>query len=153
MLVKETAVLRLFGLSRIPLLFFTTPRVIRLDDDGCEVGIALGYRTRNHLGSMYFGALCVGADCAGALNAFRTTKRHHPRVKVIFKDFQAQFLKRADGDVVFRCDQGRAIAEAVAKAAAGGERVTIPVEVLARVPDKYGDEPVARFTLGLSLKG
>ena len=33
-----------------------------------------------------------------------------------------------------------------------GERVTIPVEVLATVPKKYGEEPVARFTMGLSLK-
>jgi hypothetical protein len=33
-----------------------------------------------------------------------------------------------------------------------GERVTLPVEVVATVPKKYGDEPVARFTMGLSLK-
>ena len=33
-----------------------------------------------------------------------------------------------------------------------GERVTIPVDVVATVPKRYGDEPVARFTLGLSLK-
>ena len=33
-----------------------------------------------------------------------------------------------------------------------GERVSLPVEVVATVPRKYGDEPVARFTLGLSLK-
>ena len=33
-----------------------------------------------------------------------------------------------------------------------GERVTLPVEIVATVPDRHGDEPVARFTLGLSVK-
>jgi hypothetical protein len=40
----------------------------------------------------------------------------------------------------------------MAQADASGERVTLPVAVTATVPDKYGDEPVARFTLGLSVK-
>ena len=33
-----------------------------------------------------------------------------------------------------------------------GERVTLPVDVVATVPEKYGDEPAATFTMGLSLK-
>ena len=37
------------------------------------------------------------------------------------------------------------------RADASGERVTLPVEIVATVPARYGDEPVARFTLGLSL--
>jgi hypothetical protein len=38
------------------------------------------------------------------------------------------------------------------EAARTGQRVTLPVEVVATVPDRYGDEPVARFTMGLSVK-
>jgi hypothetical protein len=101
---------------------------------------------------MYFGALCAGADVAGALNALRFARDRHPGVVPLFKDLKVEFLKRADGDVVFRCREGRRVAEAVRKAGESGERVTLPVEVLATVPRKYGDEPVARFTLGLSLK-
>jgi hypothetical protein len=33
-----------------------------------------------------------------------------------------------------------------------GERVNLPVKVIATVPDKFGDEPVAEFTITLSLK-
>lgn len=149
---KETAVVRLLGLTQIPLLFFVGPRVLRLDDEGCEVKIPLGYRTKNHLGSMYFGVLAAGADLAGGLNAAFTIRRRHPRVQLVFKDFKAEFLKRADGDVHFTCRDGRKINETVALADETGERYTIPVEIVATVPKKYGDEPVARFTLGLSLK-
>jgi acyl-coenzyme A thioesterase PaaI-like protein len=151
MMLKETVLVRLLGL-RIPALLFFAPTVLELDDDGCAVGIPLGWRTRNHLGSMYVGVLCAGADLAAGLNAFRLIRADHPDVKLVFADLTAEFLKRADGDVVFRSRQGREVAAAVERAEASGERVTLPMEIVATVPRKYGDEPVARFTMGLSLK-
>lgn len=151
MLLRETLFVRLFSL-RVPVLLFLGPRVERLDDDRCEVSIRLRWRSRNHVGSMYFGALCAGADLAGGLAAARLIRERHPRVSLIFADVQGAFLKRADGDVRFTCADGRRIAAAVASADETGERVTLPVGIVATVPSKYGDEPVARFTLGLSLK-
>jgi acyl-coenzyme A thioesterase PaaI-like protein len=151
MLLKETALVRLLSL-KIPVLLFLGPRVIELDDEGCAVKIPLGWRSRNHLGSMYFGALCAGADLAGGLNAARLIHQRHRRVSLVFAEVKAEFLKRADGDVLFRSRDGQRIAAAVQRADETGERQTIPVEVVATVPDRYGDEPVARFALGLSLK-
>ncbi len=150
--LKETAMVQLLGLTKIPALFFFGPRVVRVDDEGAEILIPLGYRTKNHWGSMYFAALAAGADLAGGLNAFVAIRTRHKKVNLIFKDFHAEFLKRADGHVHFTTRQGREINEAVARADQTGERVTLPVEILATVPAKYGDDPVARFTVGLSLK-
>jgi hypothetical protein len=152
MLLKETALVRLLGL-RIPMILFTGPRVQRLDADGCDLLIPLGWRTRNQLiGAMYFGALCVGADLAGGLPAAKLMLSRYPKMKLVFGELRAEFLKRADGDVLFTNRQGREIAAAVERAAATGERVTTPLEVLAFVREKYGDEPVCRFTMTLSLK-
>jgi hypothetical protein len=153
MLLKETALVRLLGL-RIPMILFAGPRVLSLDDAGCDLEIPLGWRTKNRLiGAMYFGALCVGADLAGGLPAARIMLARHPGMRLVFADMRAEFLKRADGDVLFRNRDGPRIVEAVGRAAASGERVTIPLEVTATVPKRYGDEPVARFALSLSLKG
>jgi hypothetical protein len=152
MLWKETALVRLLGL-RIPMILFAGPRVLALDEQGCDVLIPLGWRTRNRLiGAMYFGVLCVGADLAGGLPAARIMLARHPGMKLVFADMKAEFLKRADGDVVFRNRDGPRIVEAVARAAESGERVTIPLEVVATVPARHGEEPVARFTMSLSLK-
>lgn len=149
--LRENLLVRLFSL-RIPVLLFLGPRLVAIDDDVCEVKIPLGWRSRNHVGSMYFGALLAGADVAGGFFAVRLATSRHPRVRVLFSDVRAEFLKRADGDVLFRCREGRRIAEAVRRADETGERVTLPVEVIATVPDRHGDEPVARFTLGLTMK-
>lgn len=151
MLLKETAAVRLLGL-RIPLLLFVAPRVVALDAEGAAVLIPLGWRTRNHVGSMYVGTMAAGADLASGMNAFSLIRSRHRTVVPVFKFARMDFLKRADGDVLFRTRDGRRVAEAVDQAERTGERVTLPVDVVATVPDRYGDEPVATFTMGLSLK-
>ncbi len=151
MLLKETALVRLLGF-RIPFLLVLGPRVLELDERGCAILIPLRYRSKNHVGSMYIGAMVAGADLAAGMSALRVIRQKGSRIVPIFKDLRAEFLKLADGDVVFRSTQGREVADAVERAHATGERVTLPVEIVATVPGKYGDEPVARFTMGLSMK-
>ncbi|HEY6099523.1 MAG TPA: DUF4442 domain-containing protein [Anaeromyxobacter sp.] len=151
MLLKETALLRLLGL-RIPMFLFLGPRVLELDDDHCAVEIPLTWRSRNQLiGAMYFGALCAGADLAGGMPAARLIAKH-PDVRLVFGEMRAEFLKRADGNVVFRSKDPRRIADLVREAVRTGARVSAPVEVVATVPSRYGEEPVARFHMTISLK-
>lgn len=152
MLLKENLLLRLLSV-RIPTLLFLGPRILELDEEGCAVEIPLNWRTKNHLiGAMYFGALCAGADLAGGLPAAKLVFGEHRDVKLVFGDLKAEFLKRADGDVVFRSRDARRVVAAVLETARTGERVSAPVEVIATVPRKYGDEPVARFAMTISLK-
>jgi hypothetical protein len=101
---------------------------------------------------MYFGALCTGADAAAALIGLRASQRAGNRIAVVFKDMQAEFVKRAEDDVHFTVDQGREIVALIEKADASGERENLPVRVVATVPKLLGSEPVARFTLTLSVK-
>ena len=101
---------------------------------------------------MYFGALCAGADLAGALTAMRRIDASGRRISLIFKDVKAQFFKRAEGDVHFCCEDGEAVAGLVGRVIASGEREELPVRIVATVPEKMGSEPVAEFVLTLSLK-
>lgn len=148
---RETFLLRWFGLTRIPLLFYVGVSVAEVSPERMVVRIPLRRRTRNHLGSMYFGALCVGADCAAGALAMYLIRQQPERISLVFKDFSAEFLKRAEGDVDFCCNQGTEISDLVAQAAASDERVERQVEVIATVPAE-DNEPVARFKLTLSLK-
>ena len=143
---------RLLGLRQIPMLFVVGPRVMRLDDECCEVLIPLNYVTRNHMKSMYIGVLTAGADLAGGLPAAMLIWGKHKKVQLIFKDFHADFLKRPDADVLFTCNDVRKIREAVEQADESGERVNLPVEIVASVASEHGSEEVAKFSLGLSLK-
>jgi acyl-coenzyme A thioesterase PaaI-like protein len=148
---RETIALRWVGFTQIPMLFFVGISVAEISPERMVVKIPLKRRTKNHLGSMYFGVLCAGADCAAGAFAMHLIKKQPENIALVFKDFEAQFIKRAEGDVLFYCDQGKEIAELVALAAASGERVERQFEVVAKVP-ALSDEPVARFKLTLSLK-
>ena len=148
----DTLYLRAFSALKIPMIGFLRPSVVEMDDEHCVVRIPLRRRSRNHLRTMYFGALCAGADCAGGIIAMRQIRRRGDKVTFLFKDFSAEFLRRAEGDVLFTCVQGRKLIELVERAEDSPERVEDTVDVVATVPDKLGDEPVARFQLTISLK-
>jgi acyl-coenzyme A thioesterase PaaI-like protein len=144
--------IRLWALKNVFLLWFVGPKVLEVNERRCEVVIPLNWKTKNHLRSMYFGALCIGADVAGGLIAFHLMQQQKARVAFVFKDIQASFLKRPEGDVHFSCEDGAAITELMRRTMASGEREETTVHVTARVPGKLGDEPVATFALTLSLK-
>jgi acyl-coenzyme A thioesterase PaaI-like protein len=152
-LFKKTFMLRLLGWTRIPLLASVRPTLVELDDDHCVVRIPLRRWTRNHLGSMYFGALSIGADCAGGLLAVERIRRRRAGLSLVFKAFRADFLKRAEGDVYFTCEDGARIGALVERVLATGERQTEPVRVRGAVRAPDGTlETVAEFILDLSLK-
>ena len=134
------------------MIFFVSPSVLELTDQKCVVKIPLNFRTRNHLKSMYFGTLSTGADIAGGLIAWRLIEASGNKVNLVFKEFHAEFLKRAESAVHFTCVDGAAIQALVLRALETGERKNLPVRVTATCPEKLGDEPVANFTVVLSLK-
>jgi acyl-coenzyme A thioesterase PaaI-like protein len=150
---RQTFGMRLFGWLKIPLLASVRPSVIELSETRCVVRVPLRRWTKNHLGSMYFGALAIGADCAGGLLAMDQIKRSGGKVSLIFKSFQATFLKRPESDVYFICEGGQAIRSQVQRALESEDRITELMAIQAAVRQADGTyEPVAEFALELSLK-
>lgn len=151
--LRQTVGMRLFGWLKIPLLASVHPSVVELSETRCVIKVPLRRWSKNHLGSMYFGALAIGADCAGGLLAMDQIKRSGGGVSLVFKAFQAQFLKRPESDVYFICEEGQAIRDQVRRALDSEERITEPMHIQAVVKLSDGSfEPVAEFTLELSLK-
>lgn len=149
--VRETFLLRAFARLKIPMLAAVRPSVVEVNDERCVIKVPLRRFTKNHLGSMYFGALATGADAAGGLIALRAIQESGAKINLIFKDFHADFLRRPEGDVHFVCEQGKEIRDLVRRTIESGERENLPVHLTAIVPSQ-GPEPVAKFILTLSLK-
>ena len=141
----------LFGLTRIPLILYCRPKVVSISDTRLEVKIKFNRRTKNHLNSMYFGVLSVGADVTGGFLAMKFIQKSQSQISLIFKDFHADFLKRAEGDVHFICEDGSAIQALIEVAETTGERQNLPLNIIATVPT-ISDKPVATFILTLSIK-
>ncbi len=151
-LQKANFYLKTIGILKIPLIYYVGARIIEASPDRTVIRIPLKRSTKNHLGSMYFGALAIGADVTGAWVAFMLLRQSKQKVNIVFKDLKAEFLMRPEGDVHFTCRDVKAIEACFAATIADGERKNLPVEVIATVPSKTGDKPVATFLMTLSAK-
>src|SRR6476619_4344961 len=121
--MKPTTMVRLWSLQNVFLLWLVSPKIVELNENRCVVRIPLNWRTRRRdIHAMYLGTLCMGADVAAGLIAFRLVNARKERVSFIFKDIRGEFLKRAEGAVVFTNDDGPLIQELFARTLATGER-------------------------------
>lgn len=141
-----------FGLTKVRLINYCHPQIVDVSEKGVTLLIPLNRRTRNHVKSMYIGVMTVGVDLVTGFTAMLKIRESKRNVILIFKDMKANFLKRAEGDVHYICNEGKKIAQAVDETLKTGERVNLLVPVTATVPEKFGDEPVAEFSITLSLK-
>ncbi len=150
--IRNTAFVRFFGLMKVPLIFWVKPVVIKSDYESVIVKIPLNRRTKNHLNSMYFGVLATGADLAGGLLAMTQIQDSKKKISLSFKDFKAEFVKRAHGDVHFVNKEGKMVSEFIKEVIKSKERMNKQVYIEAFVPSESETEPVAKFWLTLSLK-
>ena len=154
-ITKYNAYLKLFGLTKIPVLLFVNPQITKLNDDEAEVKVPLNWRTRNHLKSMYFGSLAVGVDTAGGLLATKFIQEAKKKVHLSFKDFHAHFLKRAESDTYFVNTQGKevkALVEEVIAHPGVRKNLTLKVDVFAKSKTDQKRELVANCAITISLK-
>lgn len=146
---KMRWMLLLLGLFKIPMVGFVRPKLLLVDDTTVKVCIRLRRKTRNHLRSMYFGALAVGADIAGGIHAFYFAELSGSKVSFAFKGMQAEFIQRAESDVIFESNEGELVRNAILKSKSTGERVNESINVSAY---NIKNEVVAKFQMIVSVK-
>ena len=146
---KMRWLLFLLGFMKIPMIRYTKPKLLAIDDNTVRVKIKLRRRTKNHLSSMYFGALSVGADIAGGIQVFYFSKKMDHKVSFAFKGMNAQFLKRAESDIVFESNEGQKIQKAMEKSLKEGSRINDSIMVEAK---NDSGEIVATFEMIVSVR-
>jgi hypothetical protein len=139
----------LLGLTRIPLIGFVRPKLFSVSKEEIVVSISLRKRTKNHLNSMYFGALTVGADVAAGILAYYHSEILKKKISLAFKGMNAEFIKRAESDIRFVCSAGKHIENMLQTSISSSERQNESVMVYAL---NNLDEQVAIFEMILSIK-
>lgn len=149
---KNNLLLSLYAWTKIPLIGFCSPRVIEMSEERSVLKIPLGFRTRNHLGAMYFGALAIGSELCIAMMAVKKIQESGLRIDFLFKDYKAEFLKRAEGDVWFICEQTQVVVDQISEAKTSTDRINRTMTAYAVVPSISQTEKIATFELTLSVK-
>ena len=150
--IQDNLILKYIGFFKIPLVNFVGLKMVKRDEKECTLSMPLNRKTKNHVNSVYFACMTAGADLTAGFPVILEILRIKKNIVPIFKDMSAEFYKRAEGEIHFTSVQNKEIKDLIQKALSTGERHNIPVVVMARVPTVFGDEPIAKFTLNLSLK-
>ncbi len=154
--MKNNLLLWAYAWVKIPLIGFCMPRVVESEGNRFVIKIPLGWKTKNHLNAMYFGALAIGSELCIATLAMKKVTEHAAkggdRIDFLFKDYKVEFLKRAEGDVLFICEDAQTVVEQIDEAKKSEERINRTIKAYAVVPEVSATEKVATFELTLSVK-
>ena len=148
----ESMKLRLVTWWQIPVICYCRPQIIHLDDEYCTLRIPLNWRTRNHVQSMYIGVFTVGADLTGGLLTLSSIRKRKRKVVLIFKDFHANFFKRAEQDVIFICRMVQQLIMQSSRRWIKANGSIYRSNITAMLSQDTEDDPVANFRLTLSMK-
>lgn len=140
--------LKLFMLGQLPMGLLAGLRVVAFDERRAAVTIRYGYLTKNPFRSVYFACLAMAAELASGVQGMVRTAEGAP-VSMLVVGLEGAFTKKAVGRITFTCEDGEAIAQAVAATRADGEGRAVLCTSTGR--DEAGDE-VAVFRLTWSFK-
>ena len=83
----------LFGLTKVRMINFISPRIIDIDDTKAVINVPLNIKTRNHVKSMYIGSMVVGVDLVVGFSAYLQTKKKNRKIVVSLKISKLTLLK------------------------------------------------------------
>jgi hypothetical protein len=134
---------------KLPAAWIAGVKLLQLSDERSEVGIRYKWLNTNPFQSIYFAVLCMAGEFASGILAMQHVFGAKPAISILVVGLEAGFFKKARGRIVFRCEEGAAIAAAIEKARKTGEGVAITV--VSEGFDEAGDI-VARFNVTWSFK-
>ena len=148
-LVLSPVRFRLFLLARLPMAYMAGLRVTALTGEHATVRVPYKYLNKNPFQSIYFACLSMAAELSTGLLCMMQVYKSVPAISMLVVHMEADFTKKAVGNITFTCHDGKAIAEAVEKTKATGEGVTVIATSIG--VDESGDQ-VASFRYTWSLK-
>ena len=105
-LQESQRILTDFSQNKVPMIGYCSPTLIDINPSNCEIKIPLNKNTQNHVNSLYFGTLAVGADITCGFLALMKVQAAQKPIELLFKNFKADFKKKAMADTHFHCTEG-----------------------------------------------
>jgi len=124
-------------------------KVVELNEAAASVSVKHKWLNQNPFGSLYFAVLSMAGELSTGLLCFGQIYKRKPAVSMLVVKLEAQFYKKATGKIVFTCNDGNVIQEAVENAIITGEGQTITCTATG---SNAMNETVAVFTIVWSFK-
>jgi hypothetical protein len=140
---------RFFLFQKLPAAFFAGLRIHHFDSEKCVVLIRYSWFSMNPFKSIYFAVEAMAAEMCSGMLAFGQVYQRQPKVSMLVVSTQAHFIKKATGTILFSCEDGSVIQNAIDEAIATKEAKTI---ICKSIGKNEAGETVAEFNFTWSFK-
>jgi hypothetical protein len=148
-LITNPIKFRFFLFQKLPAAFFAGLRIHYFDADKCVVRIKYSWFSMNPFKSVYFAVEAMAAEMCSGMLAFSQVYQHSPKVSMLVVKMEVAFVKKATGTILFSCEDGLSIQNAIEEAIATKEGKTIVCKSIGR---NEANEVVAEFDFTWSFK-
>ena len=147
--INNKLLFKLFSITKLPLVFLTGLKVLKLNEDERVTSVRLKYLNKNPFRSTYFAVLSMAAELSTGTYALLAAAGQSPSVALIITSMKADFIKKATGRTTFTCTEGSKLLAAVEKTIKSKDAQPQTVSTIGR--DESG-EVIAVFEFTWSFK-
>ena len=138
-----------FMFFKLPLGWLSGMRVILLDKTTCVVKIKHRWLNQNPFQSMFWAAQGMAAEMSTGVLVMKEIRNSYKKVSMLVTHQEGNFLKKATGTILFTCNDGEKIQEAIQRSVKTGEGQVV---VLTSKGINESGVEVANFLCQWSLK-
>jgi len=140
---------RLFMLSKLPMGFVSGLKIITLSHQEAVIGVRFKWINQNPFKSIYFAVLSMAAELSTGILAYGQTYKRNPNVSMLVVKLEAEFYKKAVGQIFFSCLDGDKIMNAIEQSIQ--QNIGTTVQCISIGKNTEG-EVVAKFIFTWSFK-
>jgi len=148
-IVTNPFAFRLFLLQKLPAAFFAGLRIQEFSPSTCSVKVRYSWFTKNPFKSMYFAVEAMAAEMCSGMLVFGQVYQRSPKVSMLVVKMEVDFSKKATGTIIFTCEDGQLIQNAVNESINTKQGKTI---ICKSVGKNEAGEVVAIFNFTWSVK-
>lgn len=114
-----------FLFFKLPSAFLCGVRVKNVSNAHCEVSVRHRWINQNPFRSMYFAVQAMAAELSTGALVIAAIRESGAPISMLVAQNRSVFTKKATGRIVFRCNDGHAITDTIARAIETGEGQTL----------------------------
>ena len=117
--------LNVFLFFKLPSAFWSGVRVKSISKEQCVVTVKYRWFNQNPFKSMYFAVQAMAAELTTGALVMMQIKKSGKKISMLVANNNSNFSKKATGRIIFTCNDGHLIEEAIKQTIATGEGQTI----------------------------
>ncbi|MGB1042979.1 MAG: DUF4442 domain-containing protein [Tenacibaculum sp.] len=138
-----------FTLFKLPSAYLCGIRVKAISDTKSTISVKHRWINQNPFKSMFWAVQGMAAELSTGILVMQEIDRSQKKVSMLVTNMNATFTKKATGKIVFECNQGKEIKEAIQKSIATGDGQTVLVAAEGKNDEGIS---VSKFEFEWSLK-